>query len=738
MKPNISSLVITVRFCSDRYNGFDVGGRPEWPPSPARLFQALAAGAAKGAVLRNEDRQTLVWLEQLKAPTIAAPIVHKGQSFRHFMPNNDIDAVDGDPGRIGEIRTASKRFHPRIFDPETPFLYVWSFDHMGDYDERMCEIAEQIYQVGRGIDMAWAVAEILDPDEAEACLSTHGGAIYRPATKSGGDHELACPLPGSLKSLIERYGRSRTRFATLMEPAGTKRGPSRIQVAGQTLSQPPKPRFCQVSYNSPPVRLLYELRDTTKKADFHPWPLSRVARLVETIRNDAATKLREAFPNEADVVARVFGLCRDATEADKAVRIRIIPLPSIGHQHADYGVRRLLVEISPNCPLAADDIDWAFSRFGEIERTTGEVLWTLVSAEERGMLSHYGAGDNIQSGFCFWRTVTPMALPEARSRGQKKGSERADIERGAAAALTQALRYAGVTSRLESLRLQREPFDAKGARAESFAPCTRFAPGRLWHVEITFAQPVAGTLLTGDGRYLGLGLMKPVKQVEGAYAFIVVTGLSPDSDSQSVARALRRAVMALAQGRLGLRAVLPTFFSGHEADGSPARRGGKSHLAFVFDEARKRLLVIAPHLLEGRQPSQAERKHLRLLDAALTDLRELRAGSAGLLRLKRSTIVEDDDPLFAQARTWVTQSAYRPTRHSKETTPEQAIIADVGLELRRRGLPMPASISNVRVFRGPKGRLRAQLKLVFLTAARGPMLLGQNCNFGSGLFVAIG
>lgn len=727
-------LLLGVQFQGARYHGLDAEGRPEWPPSPARLFQALVAGTSKGAVLCKEDRGTLAWLEQLKPPIIAAPAVRRGQYFSHFMPNNDLDTVGGDPARISEIRSATKRFHPQIFDGETSFLYVWSFDHGMEHAERMCDIALRLYQFGRGVDMAWAVAEVIDADEAESRLAAHPGTIYRPAAKGDGQG-LPCPLPGSLNSLIARYEKSRTRFDEMVEAAPTKQEPSGMKVVGQTFSQPPKPRFHQISYGSSAVRLLYELRDMTQDAGFLSWPLKESVKLVETIRNDAATRLKEKLSDKAETIARVFGLCRDTTEADKASRVRIVPLPSIGHQHADHGIRRLLVEIPPNCPLAANDIAWAFSATGAINRTTGEIRWMLVSAEERGMLGHYGIGDNVQDSFRIWRTVTPMALPIPRPHGQKKGSERADIERGAAAAAAQALRHAGIASRPASIRVQREPFDAKGTRAENFAPGSRFAPARLWHVEITFTQPTFGPLLAGDGRYLGLGLMRPVRRVEGAHAFVIVDGLTRHTDSQQVACALRRAVMALVQNRLGPRITLPTFFTGHEVDGSTARRGGRSHLAFAFDETEQRLLIIAPHLLEKRQPSQTERKHLALLDAALVELRELRAGPAGLLKLKSLAIVDDDDPLFAHATTWTTQTEYRPTRYSKRTTPEQAIIADVGLELRRRGLPMPASIEKISVSRGPGGGLNAQLRLVFSTAVGGPLLLGKTCNFGGGLFV---
>ncbi|GBE46873.1 CRISPR-associated protein [bacterium BMS3Bbin12] len=584
--------------------------------------------------------------------------------------------------------------------------------------------------------MAWAVAEVLDADEAEARLSSHPGAIHYPVANGGG-RALSCPLPGSLNSLFDRYKKGQTRFKTRREAAPTKKDPSGRKVTGQTLSQPPKPRFRQVSYDNPPVRFLYELRDMTESAGFLPWPLMEAVRLVETVRNGAATRLKEELPGKADTIVRMFGLCRDTTEADKAGRIRIIPLPSIGHQHADHGIRRLLVEIPRDCPVAANDIAWAFSVTRGFNESTGEISWMLVSTEKGGMLNQYGIGNDNQVGFRCWRTVTPMALPVARPHGRKEGTERVDIERGAAAAVTQALRHVEITFKPASIRVQREPLDAKGVRAENFAIGTRFVSARLWHVEINFTQPIVGPLLAGDGRYLGLGLMRPVKRVEGALSFVVVDGLSLLASSQSVTRALRRAVMSLVQNRLGQQTKLPTFFSGHEADGSPARRGGRSHLAFAFDQARQRLLVIAPHLLGRRQPRKEECENLRLLDAALSDFRELRAGSAGLLRLEPSTIVEDDDPIFVCAKTWITQTDYFPTRYSKGATPEQAIIADVGLELRRRGFPIPAGIDKISVCRGPGGGLSAQLRLVFSTAIGGPLLLGKACNFGSGLFVGV-
>lgn len=64
------SLLIAVRFVDGRYHGredrFD--GADGWPPSPGRLFQALVAGAARGANPHQDDVRALKWLDASTRP----------------------------------------------------------------------------------------------------------------------------------------------------------------------------------------------------------------------------------------------------------------------------------------------------------------------------------------------------------------------------------------------------------------------------------------------------------------------------------------------------------------------------------------------------------------------------------------------------------------------------------------------------------------------------------------------
>jgi CRISPR-associated protein Csb2 len=170
-----------------------------------------------------------------------------------------------------------------------------------------------------------------------------------------------------------------------------------------------------------------------------------------------------------------------------------------------------MVEVPPNCPLRLDDLEWAFSGVevvnSAVDAETGEVRdqVLLAPAVETGMLAHYGVEEAGTAPRPYlWRTVTPAALPlqaarrrvdPAQRRLEAKGdAERAGEESKAISSVVQALRHAGIAPRPQAVSVQREPFEANGARAECFAAGTRFAKERLWHVEVAFAEEVRGPL----------------------------------------------------------------------------------------------------------------------------------------------------------------------------------------------------------------------------------------------------
>lgn len=739
----VSALLISVRFHDGRYHGSG-----EWPPSPARLFQALVAGAARGEGLSEDAVLAFEWLESLDAPAIAAPPTYSGQPFKNFVPNNDRDVVEAKRLRgsfkseaeyqkeVAEQRTG-KAIRPRMFDTGVPLLYAWRFDHGADAEHHaraICEIADNLYQLGRGVDMAWATGEVVD--EADARLRANGGVQWRP-NQDGDGAALSCPRPGSLASLTKRFKAMRGRFRTVGQ--GKK--------ASQLFSQAPKPDFRQVPYNSPLVFLLFDI----KKADaFAPQPLDHAVALTEKVRCLAVQRLkmsrwRHDDPKREECIEKVF-VGRDSTEADKARRLRITPLPSIGHVQVERSIRRVLVTVPPDCPIATGDVAWAFSGLAlDFDSETGEVPddgAELVIANDRAMLAQYGIEDAALARL--WRTVTPAALPQRAARRRidprrmreeaKGGAERSHENAAAGSAVQQALRHAGIDTQAQTIRVQREPFEGKGLRAEAFETKPRFAKEGLWHVEIAFARSVAGPLLVGDGRYLGLGLMAPVQRMDGIFAFAITDGLTEQAELLGLTHALRRAVMARVQENIGPRATLPAFFTGHALDGAPSRSGRHEHLAFAFDAPRKRLLIVAPHILERRGALPSEREHLRTLEKALEDFRELRAGTAGKLALVPSAPDLSGDPLLAPSQTWESLTPYRVTRHARLNDAAAALEVDLLAECQRAGLPRP-QIEIAETFTKPGAGLFGLAKLRFHCTAAGPMLLGRDRHFGGGLFV---
>ena len=385
-------LHVSVRFYEGRYHGAGA-----WPPSPARLFQALVAGAARGATLNPSAVAALTWLEELPPPRIAAPHATPGRTFIPFVPNNDLDAVSGDLSRRHEVRTG-KPTRSFLFDADQPLVYCWEIPDDAPADTRAVrEVADQLYQLGRGIDPAWAAVAILESEEAESILFEHPGILSVPA----GAGDRPCPGPGTLTSLIERHAASLNRFSRVSE--------NRPELQG--FVQPPKSRFRLVNYDARPRVLDYDLRGDQ---GFAPRPLHAVYAVATALRDGAAARLSQALPELAGAVER-FVVGRGAGASDLSRRLRIIPLPSIGTKHTDLFVRRVRIEVPPACPIPLGDLRWAFDSLEGCDPETGE-RWggRLVSAEDTGMSERYGGKARV------FRSVTPVALPAIHTRARQE------------------------------------------------------------------------------------------------------------------------------------------------------------------------------------------------------------------------------------------------------------------------------------------------------------------------------
>lgn len=687
-----SILQIEVRWYEGRYHGTGA-----WPPAPARLFQALIAAVARGKNLTPRASEALRWLEQQDAPEVRAPRARQGQQITLFMPNNDLDSVGNDPGEVAKIRTANKKVQPYLFDEDLSVVYLWRFaPEANEHAQHLCQVAEELYQLGRGVDMAWAKSEVLD--EAQLLPVTSSKIdVYRPLASGGAT--WPCPAPGSLQSLIEREQAQSKRF--------------RHDAKKTVLTQAKRGHFVpigyeRVNYPSSVERQVYNLD--------RPYPLVDAGILAASIRDAALERTANSSFFDASLWERVLKGVGVRGARSLRERVRILPLPSIGHQHADGEIRRILVEVPANCPLPAKDVFWAFTNLN-LSRSTESRSFLTLGGNDR-MAHHYGIGRSATS----WYSVTPVALSAVdrpRSRLRKRGSERATYEGQIVWAVQQALRQSEALTPVANVRVQREPLRANGERAEAFAPGTRFASDRLWHVALEFTEPLAGPLVIGDGRFTGLGLFAPRLETKGPFclSFRLLDGLTTEATEELVTSALRRAVMARC-GDAG-ESVL-AFVSGHRKDGAPAQ--GHNHLFYSVDFTRRLALLWSP---------MADPSNTTTLLKRLAGFDDLRAGAAGRLRLGHHS-ADELCTLIGPSRYWSSITDYVPTRHPKAgVSRESWIEEDVRRDLSQH-YPQPLSVEITSIHESPRGSLRARISLQFSTAISGPMALGRTAHKGGG------
>ena len=119
-----------------------------------------------------------------------------------------------------------------------------------------------------------------------------------------------------------------------------------------------------------------------------------------------------------------------------------------------------------------------------------------------------------------WVSATPVALPTNPGRLAKgSASARAAAWQRAEQAVVDSCRHVGLPEP-DDVALSLDPFIVgalPARRYPAFHQGGRTGPPvarRLVHVGVRFDQAVAGPLVLGAGRYLGLGLMRPVRDAD--------------------------------------------------------------------------------------------------------------------------------------------------------------------------------------------------------------------------------
>ncbi|MDQ2844283.1 MAG: type I-U CRISPR-associated protein Csb2 [Acidobacteriota bacterium] len=464
------ALRVSVTFLTGRYHG------QEWPPSPAKFYQAMVAATSGGALRGLAAQQTeaaLLWLEGQPPPRIRVCVCRDAQSYRIAVPNNDMDViakewVAGRQADPAKLRTMKDICPKQVSGPGPHVQYIWDLagGGLGETLEWIRKAVHRLHTFGWGVDMAYAALS----GEIDQ------GELYEPSAT--GDR-LAVPMPGTLNDLRNTYQRFKQRATGLGVDTHTRPSMLRLQ---------PYRRKGDYSLAWKGFVLLQSDSDLTRAV---PW--RDCMKVAGWVRHASAEVLRSEYPEEF-INSFVLG---HGENGEKVRRLSYVPLPSLHKQHSDGMIRRVLIVEPPDSDNEATSM-LAFKLTGRaVIGIDGRAECVLApSGKDDWVLRQYTRRSRV------WRSVTPVIL-----HGHNVDRHGSISVRKTERLLLRAFEMAGILNeQIESLSFQGAPLwpGARHASAMTVPQHLREYP-RL-HVEVRLNQAITGPLLAGIGRHYGIGL----------------------------------------------------------------------------------------------------------------------------------------------------------------------------------------------------------------------------------------
>lgn len=527
-----SHLHISVTFlqptCHARLGKEDAAPN-EWPPSPLRLFQAMVAGAAArwagddgstrgvgGALTAAAPIAGLKWLESLCAnspPTILAPRAVTGQAVPRYVPNNSADLVAAKWAR-GDILSTFEDRTKKVFRPThlldgSTVHYLWTLTddqrrEAGRHEPTITATARCVVALGWGIDAAVGDARLVDAEQA-AALAGNGGERWVPGRGGGGSPGLRLPVSGTLDALITRHAAFLDRLKDDVFRPVTPLREFTTTAYGRVSDIPPRPFAAFI------------LRPLDKDAGYAAFPATRAVCVAAMLRHATCEAAKDDLDpsgwrtNEWSLrfVAGhgPEGSPKRRTKDDSHPRFSYLPLPSIGHRHADGLIRRVIIAE----PFAGDgrSARWVAQRLAGatlMDEDRGPVarLETVEPDEaECGKVFGLFTARRDSDAAKVWTSVTPVILP---GYDDNKPTKRDRL-------LLDCLRHAGIDpASVESLESRPTAWPVGGGAAPALLHSAYRRPRYLQHlpavqVRLRFHSPVGGPIALGAGRHCGLGVL---------------------------------------------------------------------------------------------------------------------------------------------------------------------------------------------------------------------------------------
>ncbi len=539
-------------------------GEHEWPPHGSRLFSAMVAAWADSEDPDGSERTALEWLEMQPPPRITAPQAVPRRTVRHFVPVNDTRVISPSSydRRAVDIEELLEQFEGEV--EAAGGELTKKAERLRNKLDKKADVDSLVGSAGN-TNVVSALA--LLPDERgkkersfpsvtlvapESVVSTgeqQSRAAVRPRHNvvtyvwDGSPPELTAEALDGLLGRVTRLGHS----STLVSCRLTDAAPPATHVPGEGTSmlrwvrrgqlaalereharhQGVSPRslpFHAVRYREygPEEVVSSEVMRPTTAGDWIVFeivardrrlPLTRTVELSKVLRDAMMSRVPDPLP-EGVSGHRIDG------GPSSSPHISFLALPNVGHEHADGRIMGLAISLPDGldevartatlvgiraweAQLGGRPLQLQMGSRGDVEMRRKQPPFTLRSLNPAVWSSPSQR----------WASATPVALPaHPGSLGSGSAAARAKAWTRALESVAKSCEHVGLPRPVD-VTASLVP-DLIGTRPARAFPVFRQGRGgvtrRLVHVAVEFSEPIRGPLVLGSGRFLGLGLMRPM------------------------------------------------------------------------------------------------------------------------------------------------------------------------------------------------------------------------------------
>lgn len=524
--------------------------RHEWPPHPARLFSALVATWADADEPDAAEREALEWLEAQPHPGIAAGEATPRSVVSHFVPVNDASVIPP-----AHYSTRAARLVELGDDLDEAL-----FESDGEINRRVGTLTTQIRKQrdvmamvtrpgstnpksalemlpeGRGKQGRWFPSvtphtprvTYIWPTDAPAVVAAALDGLTARVTRLGHSSSLVSCRPVAdppEPSLVPGDGLSELRSVGRGQVVALTMRHRRHEGVRPRVLPSVAVRYAPVGEDDEREHLRADTAGDWLVFAFAPgsrrFPSSRTVEVTTTLR-------KALFAYGADPLPEgLTGHLADGTPTDQP-HAGFLALPWVGHEHADGRLMGVAAHMPSGLDPEASRV--LLRAVGMWEREVDNAQLQLTFGRSGVLEMERVIGSNVlvtlrpglwRRPAFRWVSATPVALPTNPGRLAKgSASARAAAWRRAEQAVVDSCRHVGLPEP-DDVAVSLDPFIAGALLARrypAFHQGGRNGPPvarRLVHVGVRFDRPVAGPLVLGAGRYLGLGLMRPVREAAG-------------------------------------------------------------------------------------------------------------------------------------------------------------------------------------------------------------------------------